>query len=118
MTRFSYRRIRYTLLLSFLTTCAGPGAAYAQLWAPSGTYGGTHNDAVTQTGIANVGIGLFYNHPNPVDKLTVGGDISLYPDLSSDRRIMGRTTAGTLNLYAGTSEQDGPGIRLYGRQHA
>lgn len=101
-------------ILSFLTIKVN--SVNAQRFIPTNRVGGSNPpDIVNDPPDGNVGIGLFQHYPNPVDKLTVGGDISLFKDDPySERSVMGRTRVGILNVFANTLVNDGGGLRLYG----
>ncbi|MFA6058770.1 MAG: hypothetical protein WC756_11275 [Taibaiella sp.] len=75
------------------------------------------NIRVTNTA-AKVGIGDYPDLNTPIDPLTIGGDISLYPtSASADRRINARSISSMLQLSANSNIADGSCIQLYGRSH-
>lgn len=93
--------------------------ASAQQFVPSTSMGGSGQyDIVNKDNKGNVGIGEFPGYPDPKEKLTVGGDLALYPrDQYADRRILGYTDNGSLSIYNNTSGENGTGIRLFSRYH-
>lgn len=73
-------------------------------------------DIVNDDPNGNVGIGIFPIRPNPDEKLTVGGNISLWPDAlhpSSERKITTHDAFGLLGIYSKDFDPcQGAGIRL------
>ncbi len=102
-----------TAWLSCINTISG------QSFQPTLIYGATSpNDLLNDPNTGKVGIGRYMNWPDPTDPLTVGGDISLYPDKDQiERSVWGRTEQGWFSLYSGVNPNDGCHIQLYGFKH-
>lgn len=89
--------------------------ADAQLFVPSAQMGGNNPDVLTGPGIQNLGLGKFLNYPNPLDRLSIGGNLSLAtPNANDPLAIMQRSSSGVLSIFSNTSETNGTGIRLWG----
>lgn len=115
---------RYSCLLLILIGGAiNAHFACAQNFVPATSLSGNPNppqayDIINNNPNGNVGIGVFPTRPNPDEKLTVGGNVSLWPDAlypSSERKITAHDAFGLLGIYSKDFDQcQGAGIRLNG----
>lgn len=95
----------------------------AQNFLPSTSLGGAATppaafDIINDNPAGNVGIGIFPSRPNPTEKLTVGGNISLYPDMNQvptfERKISAHDAMGLIGIYSKDFDHcQGAGIRLH-----